>query len=121
MGAMTEATANKLLDHVLGTAAFTPPTAVYVALRAGGAEVSGGGYARQRVVFSPAAAKVASNTANVTFPRATANWGVITGLSLFTAQTGGSEIVRVNLTSSVDVNVNDTAVIPVGALVVTID
>ena len=64
MAAMSDYLERKLLDHTLGTAAYTHPSQAYLALFTGdptdagtGAEVtnSGGSYARQTIDFNAAA------------------------------------------------------------------
>jgi len=96
MSALSDYLENKLLDHALGTAAYTMPT-VYVALYTSdptdadtGTEVSGGGYARQTVTFNAASGGSASNAGDITFPQATADWGTITHIGLRDAATGGN-------------------------------
>ena len=72
-GNLTNYAEDKLLDHLLGTAAYTMPTA-YVALytvaptdSSSGTEVTGGSYARQAVSFASSSGGATSNTANIDF------------------------------------------------------
>src|ERR1700722_3141598 len=66
----------------------------------GGTEVSGGSYARVEVVNSnvqwtgPSATwpAVSSNTNNITFPAATADWGSPGFFAIYDASTGGNLI-----------------------------
>ncbi|OZQ71566.1 hypothetical protein CA598_31905, partial [Paenibacillus sp. VTT E-133291] len=59
-----------------------------------GTEVTGGSYARQAVTFGAPALvsgqQSVANTAEVVFPVATADWGLVTHIGLRTAVTGGS-------------------------------
>lgn len=128
MGAFTDYLENKLLDHSLGTNTFTKPTAVYLGLftaapgeGGGGTEVSGGGYARQAVTFAAASGGTTSNSADITFPTATANWGTITHVALFDASTGGNMLYYGALTSSVVINSGQQFVILAGDLDITLD
>ena len=80
----------QLLNHVLRNTPYSGPTTVYVGLftsapgeAAGGTEVSGGSYARQAVTFSAPAPDSCSNTADVLFPLATADWGTIVAFAIF--------------------------------------
>jgi hypothetical protein len=105
---------NKLLDHILGTGAYTMPN-VYVALYTTdptdadtGVEVTGGAYARQAVTFSVASGGATSNSAKVTFPTATASWGTITHIGLRDALTGGNLLWHGALSTSKAVAVDDT-------------
>jgi hypothetical protein len=74
----------------------TRPTAWYVALHTGepgetGAsnEVSAGGYARTAVVFGAASSGAVSNSGDVEYT-ASADWGVITHVSIWDAETAGN-------------------------------
>src|SRR4030095_10664706 len=88
---------NAALNHFFRNTNQTPPTTIYIGLMTvapnedgtGGTEVSGGSYARQPITFGAPAAGQASNSAQISFPVATANWGTIVGSSLHTALSGG--------------------------------
>lgn len=98
MSALSNEYENKLLDHSLGTASLTAPSTVYIALFTADDstgltsenleanivtnEVTGGSYARQSATFDAAANGSASNSATITFPTATANWGTITHVAV---------------------------------------
>jgi hypothetical protein len=90
---------NLLLNWLLTNGAVTRPTAWYVALftadpgeTGAGTEVTGGSYARQSVTFSTATTGSTSNTADILFPTATANWGTIVAVAIYDAATGGNEL-----------------------------
>jgi hypothetical protein len=119
---------NKILDHMLRAQAFTPPSTVYVALyttaptdAGGGTEVSGGSYARQPVTFSAASGGSIINSADITFPQATADWGTIVAVGLFDASTAGNLLWYGNLTTSKTVNSGDIFTISAGNLTVSLD
>lgn len=119
---------NKLLDHMLGTAAFTMPAQVYVGLftaapsdAGGGTEASGGSYARQPADFDAAASGQAQNDGVITFPQATANWGTLTHWALFDAVSGGNMLHSGALDASRTINDTDQFLVNDGALVVTAD
>ena len=119
---------NKILDHMLRAQSFTPPTTVYVALytvapsdSGGGTEVSGGSYARQPVTFSAASGGSITNSADITFPQATADWGTIVAVGLFDASTAGNLLWYGNLTTSKTVNSGDIFKISAGNLTVSLD
>ena len=106
---------NELIDHILRNAAYTSPTTVYVALYTSdptdadsGTEVSGGSYARQSVAFSAPSNGATSNSSDITFPTATANWGTITHVALRDAVTTGNMLFHSPLTASKIVNDGDT-------------
>lgn len=89
------------INAALRAVNFTAPPKVYIALYTSnptdadtGQEVTGGGYARQQVVFgdpviSDRRAGV-QNTADVSFPIATADLGLITHVGIRDAVTGGN-------------------------------
>ena len=105
---------NVLLNHTLRNVAFTPPVQVFVALYTvaptilgGGTEVSGGGYGRQLGTFSAAASQLTSNTVDILFPVATADWGTVVAFGLFDASSGGNMLYFNNLSASRLVLTND--------------
>jgi len=123
MSAMTDYLENALANHVLRHVAYSSPAAVYVALftvapgeTGGGTEVSGGGYARQAVTFGAPSNGTVTNSADVTFPVATANWGTIVAFAIFDAATAGNMLIYGNLTSSKTVNSGDQFRFPSGQL-----
>lgn len=128
MGAFTDYFENLLLNHTLRAQAWTPPASIYVALftvapgeAGGGTEVSGGGYARQAVTFGAASGGACSNSADVTFPVATANWGTIVAIALFDAASAGNMLYYGNLSASKTINSGDQLKIPAGQLTVSLD
>lgn len=124
---------NELLDHVLGNAAYTAPTNVYIALytaapsdSGGGTEVSGGSYARLTVANNatnwPAASGGAkSNGTALTFTTATASWGTVVAFGIFDAATAGNLLYWATLTTNKVIDNGDTAEFAVGDLDVTED
>ena len=117
---------NKLLDHFLGTAAYTMPTTVYVALytvvptdAGGGTQVTGGSYARQTAAFSAAASGTTSNTANIDFAGMPAATTVAIGV--FDALTSGNLLLWGTLTANKTTDAGDTLRIATGDLDISID
>jgi len=98
MGSLSAYLKNKLLDHVLGVAAYTPASTVYIGLStadpqddgSGLAEPSGNGYGRKAITFDAAASRKVENGADVTFSQATGPWGTITHYAIFDAATAGN-------------------------------
>jgi hypothetical protein len=120
---------NKIIDHILRNQSFTPPATVYVALFTadngleGGTitgEVSGGSYARQSVTLSAASDGESSNTADITFPTATADWGTVTHVALMDAASAGNILMHSALDASKTVNNGDTFKINAGDLDITV-
>ena len=117
---------NKLLDHFLGTAAYTMPTTVYVGLytvvptdAGGGTQVTGGSYARQTAAFSGAASGATSNTANIDFAGMPAATTVAIGV--FDALTAGNLLLWGTLTANKTTDAGDTLRIATGDLDISID
>jgi hypothetical protein len=119
---------DKIIDHMLRNQAFTPPTTVYVALfttatadDGSGTEVSGGAYVRQAVTLAAASGGASSNSAAVTFPQATADWGTITHLALMDAESAGHMLMHTILDESKTINNGDTFKININDLDLTVD
>ena len=82
---------NAVLGLVKGAATFWLALFTAVPGEDGtGAEVSGGGYARQRVNFGEAASGAMKNDEAIEFPTASSDWGTAAGWALFDAETGGN-------------------------------
>lgn len=118
---------NKVLLHVFGATAYTAPTTLYVGLFTSdpgeggtGTEVSGGSYARQTVAFT-VAGNLASNTAAVEFPTASASWGTITYAAVYDAATGGNLLGSGGLATAKTIDSGDVFRIPAGDLDITLD
>lgn len=93
---------NMLLDSLLGAQAFSPPANWFFALMTvtptdtgGGTEVAGGGYGRVSVTNNtanfPSASGATLNTGiTIDWGTATANWGTITTIAQYDANTTGN-------------------------------
>lgn len=123
MSDMSNYLETKLYDHVLRNTAYTSPTTVYAALWTAvtdaeavtGTEVSGGSYARQSVAFGASSNGAGSNSALITFPTASANWGTVTHASLMDASTAGNGLSIIQaLAASKIVNSGDIFRFPIG-------
>jgi len=119
---------NEILDHILGTGAFTMPASVWVALFTTnptdadtGTELSGAGYARQPITFEAAVAGAAGNDALVEFGPATASWGTITHIGIYDAVTGGNLLLHGTLAVPRVVGDTDKAIFVAGTLTISID
>ena len=125
-GNLTNYLENKLLDHFLGTTAYTMPNPVYVALftvapgdAGGGTEVTGGSYARQTAAFSAASSGATSNSGNIDFTGMPAATTV--AIALFDASTSGNMLVHGTLTTNKQTDAGDTLRIATGDLDISID
>ena len=136
MAAFSDYLEDNIIDHFLRNQAFTPATTVYVALftadtgleaNSPSAEVSGGSYARQSVTLSAASGGASSNSADLTFPTATADWGTVTHVAIVDHDTNTNWGTDVNvlmwaaLTTSKTVSTGDIFKISTGDLDVSVD
>jgi hypothetical protein len=126
MSAMSDYLENEILDHILGTGAYTMPSTVYVGLSTGsfnddnsGTELSGSGYARQAIAFNAASSGTADNSGAVDFPAATGSWGTVSHFGLFDASTGGNLLIHGALTASKAVDTGDILRIAAGDMDIT--
>lgn len=137
---------NKLVDVLFRGTAFseTVPATYYVALytaactdAAAGTEVAGGSYARAAVSRAAASwvgthgsatgvstgtSGTISNALAITFPAATADWGLVTHWGIIdTASGAGNLILCTTMTTSRSITNGSTASFGVGALTFQID
>jgi hypothetical protein len=118
----------KLLDHSLGTTAYTQPSNVYIglhttsALDAGsGTELSGSGYARQAITFAAASSGSASSNSTVTFPTATGSWGTVSHWSLWDASSSGNLLFHGSFAASKDIATGDVLKVSSGDITISVD
>lgn len=109
MAGFTNYLEDKVMAHLFGGTAYTAPATWYVGLQtaapsdsAAGTEVSGGAYARQSVAWTVVSGGVAqaSNTAALTFPAATTDWGTCTHAGVYDAASGGNLVAFETLTKT---------------------
>lgn len=118
---------NAVINAVLRNTSYTSPTTVYVGLYTtdptdadSGTEVSGGSYARTSVTFDAPSNGVTQNTADLTFPTATASWGTVTHIGLHDASSGGNLLFHTALDTSKAIDSGDIFKITTGNLTVTL-
>ena len=116
---------NLFIEYTLRSGTFASPTSVYLGLftsspadTGGGTEVSGGTYSRYTLTgaFDTAVAGATQNTAIITFPTATAVWGLVTSVGIYDAITGGNLLFYGSFTGNLQVDTGDTLSIAAGAL-----
>lgn len=131
MGSFSNYLENKVLDHIVGKASYTAPTA-YLALStadpldtgASIAEPSGNGYARKSTAagdWNSAASGSISNANDITFAAASGSWGTITHFAIFDSLTTGNMLLHGQLTVQKAVSNGDTVKFAAGDLVITLD
>mgnify|MGYP003123692227 FL=1 len=126
MSALSNYAENEILDHLLGTGAYTMPTTVYVGLSTGsfnddnsGTELTGNNYSRKSVSFGAASSGTASNDAAVEFSAATGSWGTVSHFGLFDASSGGNLLIHGALTASKVIESGDILKLAVGDMDIT--
>lgn len=118
---------NALINATLRNTAYTSPATVYVGLYTTdptdantGTEVSGGSYARTSVTFAAPSNGVTTNSADVTFPTATASWGTVGWIGILDASTTGNLLYHTPLDASKTIDTGDIFKIATGNLSVTL-
>ena len=118
---------NALINAVLRNTTYTSPATVYVSLYTtdptdadSGTEVSGGSYARTAVTFGAPSNGVSTNSADVTFPTATAGWGTVTHIGIHDASTSGNLLFHTPLDTAKTIDSGDIFKIETGNLSVTL-
>lgn len=126
MSAMSDYLENKILDHVLGTTAYTAPTTVYVGLATAsfaddnsGTELTGNNYSRVAATFDAAASGTTDNSAAIEFAAATGSWGDVSHFGLFDASSGGNLLIHGAFTTSKTIASGDVLKISAGDLDIT--
>jgi hypothetical protein len=106
MSAFSDYFENKIIDHMLRNQAFTPPTAIYVALftavtglesNSPSAEVSGGGYVRKVFTLDAASGGASQNAADIIWDAASGNWGDVTHAAIVDHETNTNWGTNVNV------------------------
>ena len=119
----------ELLDHVFANNAYTSPVAVYVSLHtanpdedASGTEVttSGTAYVRQSGSFT-VSGNTATTDAAIEYPTATDNYGTVTHVGIWDAESSGNMLAYAALTASKTISTGDVFRIPTGDLDITLD
>jgi hypothetical protein len=118
---------NALINAVLRNTTYTSPATVYVSLYTSdptdadsGTEVSGGSYARTAVTMGAPSNGVSTNSADVTFPTATASWGTVSHIGIHDASTSGNLLFHTPLDTSKTIDSGDIFKITTGNLSVTL-
>lgn len=128
MSAMSDYLENEILDHILGTGAYTAPSTVYIGLSTAsfsddnsGTELSGSGYARQSATFNAAASGTADNSAAIEFPAATGSWGTVSHFGVFDAASAGNLLIHGAFTTAKTIETGDILKISAGDLDISAD
>lgn len=132
MAGKTTSYSDSILNILRGTgvSAKTPYVGLFSAAptsdSSSGTELSGNGYARQLVSFNAPAAGSGSyrkitNSSDITFGPATADWSQAVAFGIWDASTGGNLLYWANLSTPKTVNNGDLAKFASGALEINED
>ncbi len=118
---------NALINATLRATTYTSVATVYVSLwtsdptdAGSGTEVSGGSYARTAVTFGAPSNGVTTNSADVTFPTATASWGTVGWIGINDAASSGNLLYHSPLDTAKTIDTGDIFKISTGNLSVTL-
>lgn len=118
---------NALINATVRATSYTSPATVYLGLFTSdptdantGTEITGGSYARQSITFASPSNGVTSNSADITFPTATADWGTVGWIGIYDALTSGNLLYHAPLTVSKTIGNGDTFKIATGNLTLTL-
>ena len=127
MAAMSDYLERKLLDHTLGTAAYTHPSQAYLALHtadptdaAGGAECSGRSYARQTIDFNAAAGTGGAVTNSTAEDFADMPACTVTHIGIWDHASAGDLLYHGSVSTPKTVADGDTISLAIGQLTVTL-
>jgi len=116
-----------LLNATLANVSYTTPATVYTALYSvaptdstSGTELSGSSYARQSTAFSVTSG-VATNTGNVTFGPASADWTPAVAWSITDASSAGNILYYGGLNTTQTVLNGNSLTFGIGNISVTMD
>ena len=126
MSALSDFGELKVLDHMLGTAAWTYPSQAYIGLSTGsmaddnsGTELSGNGYTRMAINFAAASSGSAASNATVTFPTATGAQGAISHWAIYDASTSCNQICHGSFSTTNTIGSGDILRINSGDITIT--
>ena len=131
MAGFTNYLEDKIINHLFGDATgasgadhYTAPTTWYVGLQtasptdaAAGTEVSGGGYVRQSVsawTLATGGTAQASNTASLTWPAATTDWGTVVTAGVYDGSGGGANLIAFENLTKTDFSTANPKVVSTG-------
>ncbi|WLR52473.1 hypothetical protein LC040_06105 [Bacillus tianshenii] len=125
MAALSNYLENAMINAVLRGVQYTSPQKVYVGLflsdptdKNNGTEVSAASYERQAITFEEPVDGETSNNKDVLFPVTTEDWGTITHIGLYDAQTAGNLLWRGQLEFSKEIVLSSQFKIPRNYLIV---
>lgn len=118
---------NKILDHILGSSAYTQPSR-FLALSTAtlqddnsGTELSGNGYSRKSISFGTASSGSITNSSAVEFDTATGDQGTISHFGIYDASSGGNLLFHGAFSASKVISTGDVLKVSASALTISLD
>ncbi len=118
---------NKILDHILGSSAFSQPSKFLALSTASlqddnsGTELSGNGYTRKAITFGTASSGSITNSGAVEFDTATGNQGTISHFGIYDASSGGNLLFHGAFSASKVISTGDVLKVSASALTISLD
>jgi len=116
-----------LIDEVLRNTNYVPAATLYLALYTAdptpantGAEVTGGGYARQVITFTAPSEGATASVADIAFDAATANYGTVTHIGILDALTAGNLLFFGALTTPRTITTDNQLIVKAGQITDTL-
>ena len=127
MGQLANFSEKKILDHLLKTASYSPPTTVYLGLStadpthdgSGWADPTYTGYARKAITFAAAGSRAIAQTGAVTFDPCTVGSSTVGWWGIWSAGTGGSLLAYGALSVAKTIVVGNTPSVASGQVTVS--
>lgn len=95
--AFTSVLTDNVLNHVFRNRPYAPPKKLYVGLFTANGEVTAGDYKRAEITFGAPDNGIIANDTEVRFSIAITEWGTVTGMGIFDAESGGSQLDELEL------------------------
>jgi len=119
---------NALVNHVFRNTELTSPAAVYIGLTTSdpgetgsvAGEISGNAYVRQAITFGAPSDGSITTTALIEFPVATGDWGTISHIGIFDAESSGNMLAYGALSVAKDILTDDQFKIQIGDLTLSL-
>lgn len=136
MGSFSNYTENKVLEHIVGEASFTMPTAFVALYTADPTDTGTGSQAQEVTLGANSYSRVATNTnhwasasggtikngSDITFPEASGAWGTVTHFAILDASgTAANMLAHSALTATKAISSGDTPKFAADALTITLD
>lgn len=99
---MSQTLADEIVDMLFSLEPFELPESLWLGLFTANGEVVGGNYSRVNVTgkFTKSQNGATENAGQIVFPVPSVGWGIITGVGLFDAETGGQMLFSAGVDTS---------------------